>query len=204
VPADVRVMTVHQAKGLEFDLVVLPELECDLVGQPDAFVIDRPDVVGPIRRVCRYANQMIQDLMPPDVQQMFAEATDREVTESLCVLYVALTRAAHALHMIIPPSKPNEKDLSAHVRRIAADRAQRRRAGAAGRRPVPVRGRRLAFAGQPSATALGAPGISAAAEARSARPHPTGGIRGPSASRVGADQSFWTRRRLRPCGSSIC
>ncbi|MCL4207715.1 MAG: UvrD-helicase domain-containing protein [Pirellulaceae bacterium] len=109
VPADVRVMTVHQAKGLEFDIVVLPELDADLVGQPDAFVIDRPDVVGPIRRVCRYTSQMVQDLMPADVQQMFAEATDREVTESLCVLYVALTRAVHALHMIVPPSKPNEK-----------------------------------------------------------------------------------------------
>jgi ATP-dependent helicase/nuclease subunit A len=109
VPADVRVMTVHQAKGLEFDIIVLPELDSDLVGQPDAFVIDRPDVVGPIRRVCRYTSQMIQDLMPPDVQHMFAEATDREVTESLCVLYVALTRAVHALHIIVPPSKSNEK-----------------------------------------------------------------------------------------------
>jgi ATP-dependent helicase/nuclease subunit A len=109
VPADVRVMTVHQAKGLEFDLVVLPELDSDLVGQPDAFVLDRPDVVGPVRRVCRYTSQAVQDLMPPDLQQMFRDATDREVTESLCVLYVALTRAAHALHMIIPPSKQNEK-----------------------------------------------------------------------------------------------
>ncbi len=109
VPADVRVMTVHQAKGLEFDIVVLPELDADLVGQPEAFVIDRTDVVGPIRRVCRYANQQIQSLMPADWQRLFAEATDREVTESLCVLYVALTRAVHALHMIIPPSKPNER-----------------------------------------------------------------------------------------------
>jgi ATP-dependent exoDNAse (exonuclease V) beta subunit len=33
------------------------------------------------------------------------------VSESLCVLYVALTRAVHALHMIIPPSSPNERNL---------------------------------------------------------------------------------------------
>ena len=110
-PADVRVMTIHQAKGIEFDIVVLPELDADLIGQPESFVMDRPDVIGPIRRVCRYANQRTQELMPHDIQQMFAEAKEREVNESLCVLYVALTRAAHALHMIVPPASSNEKTL---------------------------------------------------------------------------------------------
>jgi len=33
------------------------------------------------------------------------------VAESLCVLYVGVTRAAHVLHMIIDPSKKNEKSL---------------------------------------------------------------------------------------------
>lgn len=109
IPADVRVMTVHQAKGLEFDIVVLPELDADLVGQADAFVVDRPDIVGPARRVCRYASQDVQRLMPASWQAMFQQAIDREVSESLCVLYVALTRAVHALHCIIPPSKANER-----------------------------------------------------------------------------------------------
>ncbi len=111
IPADVRVMTVHQAKGLEFDIVVLPELDAGLVGQPDQFVIDRPDVTGPVAKVCRYASADVQQLMPSDIQRMFAEATDREVTESLCVLYVAITRAIHAVHAIIPPSTGNEKSL---------------------------------------------------------------------------------------------
>ena len=48
-PAAVRVMTIHQSKGLEFDAVFLPELESGLIGQPDAFVIDRQDGVGPVR-----------------------------------------------------------------------------------------------------------------------------------------------------------
>jgi len=111
IPADVRVMTVHQAKGLEFDIVVLPELDAGLVGQPDQFVIDRPDVTGPVARVCRYASADIQKLMPSGIQRMFTEATDREVTESLCVLYVAITRAIHAVHAIIPPSAANERSL---------------------------------------------------------------------------------------------
>ncbi|MBC8871993.1 MAG: UvrD-helicase domain-containing protein [Planctomycetes bacterium] len=111
VPVDVRVMTIHQAKGLEFDIVVLPELDAGLVGQPNPFVIERPDLTGPIQRVCRYASMDIQQLMPADIRQMFSQATDREVTESLCVMYVAITRAVHALHMIIPPSTPNERTL---------------------------------------------------------------------------------------------
>jgi len=110
-PVDVRVMTIHQAKGLEFDIVVLPELDAGLVGQPNPFVIERPDLTGPIQRVCRYASMDIQQLMPADIRQMFSQATDREVTESLCVMYVAITRAVHALHMIIPPSTPNERTL---------------------------------------------------------------------------------------------
>jgi len=109
VPVDVRVMTIHQAKGLEFDIVVLPELDARLVGQPDPFVIDRPDLIGPIERVCRYASMDVQRLMPADIQQMFTEATDREATEALCVLYVAITRAVHALHMVIPPSTSSER-----------------------------------------------------------------------------------------------
>jgi ATP-dependent exoDNAse (exonuclease V) beta subunit len=109
--ADVRVMTIHQAKGLQFNIVVLPELDADLVGQNAAVVIDRPDVTGCVACVCRYANASIQQLMPPSLQKMFDQATDRAVTESLCVLYVAMTRAIHALHAVISPSSPSEKTL---------------------------------------------------------------------------------------------
>ncbi|HUG70936.1 MAG TPA: UvrD-helicase domain-containing protein, partial [Pirellulaceae bacterium] len=107
--AQVRVMTIHQAKGLEFDIVVLPELEGRLIGQPDSFVVHRETPVSPADRICRYVNSDIQQLLPLKFQQMFEAATDRTVTESLCVLYVALTRAVHALHMIIAPSKENER-----------------------------------------------------------------------------------------------
>jgi ATP-dependent exoDNAse (exonuclease V) beta subunit len=99
--ADVRVMTVHQAKGLEFDIVVLPELEATLVGQPGWFVVGRPDPTKPVNRVCRYTNKNVQELMPPEFQEMFEADVARSVRESLCVLYVALTRAIHALHMIV-------------------------------------------------------------------------------------------------------
>jgi ATP-dependent helicase/nuclease subunit A len=110
-PADVRVMTIHQAKGLQFDIVVLPELDADLVGQSDRVVTHRPEVTQSVDCVCRYAGAEIQQLMPASFQQMFEAATDRAVTESLCVLYVAVTRAIHAWYALIPPSSDSERNV---------------------------------------------------------------------------------------------
>jgi ATP-dependent exoDNAse (exonuclease V) beta subunit len=42
---------------------------------------------------------------------MFAAHRHQVVNESLCVLYVAMTRAIHALHLVIAPAKANEKTL---------------------------------------------------------------------------------------------
>lgn len=109
--AHVRVMTVHQSKGLEFDVVVLPELDCELVGQPKSCVSRRSEPSGPTDLVCQYTNSDIQRLLPRRFQEMFTEQSDRNVAESLCLLYVALTRAARSLYMIIPPSSPSEKQL---------------------------------------------------------------------------------------------
>jgi ATP-dependent helicase/nuclease subunit A len=109
--ADVRVMTIHQAKGLQFDAVFLPELEGRLVGQPEQFVAGRPSPTQPVDVVCRLTNEQIRQFLPAPLQALFESDLRREVTESLCVLYVALTRAIHALHLIIAPARPNERSL---------------------------------------------------------------------------------------------
>jgi ATP-dependent helicase/nuclease subunit A len=107
----VRVMTIHQAKGLQFDVVFLPELEAKLVGQPDRFVAGRPSPSEPVNIVCRLANENVRQFFPAELQKLFEDDMRLEVAESLCVLYVAMTRAVHALHMIIAPPRPNEKSL---------------------------------------------------------------------------------------------
>ena len=110
--ASVRVMTMHQAKGLEFDIVVLPELDVNLEGLTPPVVVGRAGPTQPIEAVCRYVSKELRPLLPAQFQAMFAAHTTQVVNESLCLLYVAMTRAVHALSMIIAPSRPNEKTIA--------------------------------------------------------------------------------------------
>ncbi len=104
VPAPVQVMTVHQSKGLEFNIVVLPDLEEQLVGQAQAVVFERDGVTGPVERVCRWVNTDTRNVLP-ELEEMFDIARQRTVRESLSLLYVALTRAKQGLFMLIDPPK---------------------------------------------------------------------------------------------------
>jgi ATP-dependent exoDNAse (exonuclease V) beta subunit len=109
--ADVRVMTIHQAKGLEFDIVVLPELGGLLAGQAEPVVAGRPGPTQPINVVCRYVNEDVRQFLSPALQRLFDDDRRRTVSESLCVLYVAMTRAAQCLHMVLAPPRSNERAL---------------------------------------------------------------------------------------------
>jgi ATP-dependent helicase/nuclease subunit A len=109
--AEVRVMTIHQSKGLEFDIVVLPELDGLIAGQPPPLVVGRPAPTQPIDVVVRYASEHVRKFLPPRLQALFEDDARRKVFESLCVLYVAMTRAVHCLHLIVPPPKANERSL---------------------------------------------------------------------------------------------
>ncbi len=111
--ARVRVMTVHQSKGLQFDICVLPELDWRLKGQPPSLVVGRAGPAQPVERICRYVSKELQPLLPRKFQEMFATYDRQQVEEALCVLYVALTRPIHALHMIVAPAKESEKTIPA-------------------------------------------------------------------------------------------
>ncbi len=110
-PAPIEVMTVHQAKGLEFDAVILPELTGRLRGSREPMVVfDRDDASGRVTRIARYPKADVQALMP-ELQELVQRTRMRVVRESLSVLYVALTRAKHGLYVLIDPCGEKEKSM---------------------------------------------------------------------------------------------
>lgn len=108
--ARVRIMTVHRSKGLEFDVVVLPELGGSLVR-------DRAKAAYPWRaegalgRIQAFRPGVPKDLTPlfPDVEEARMVARQESFRDSLSLLYVAVTRARHALHLWVEaPGTDNE------------------------------------------------------------------------------------------------
>ena len=106
--ARVRVMTVHQSKGLEFDAVVLPELDGPLTRQVSGCVADVRDLGEPPEAISRAIRHDAWHFLPERWQRAFGAQVASEMTESLCLLYVAMTRAKQALHIMISPPKKQE------------------------------------------------------------------------------------------------
>ncbi len=101
--AKIRVMTIHKSKGLEFDIVVLPDLDNDLVKQTPSIIVGKETPTAPVDFVVRYVGAEVQPLLPENFRTAFDKRVRSEVEESLSLLYVAMTRAKHELTMIVPP-----------------------------------------------------------------------------------------------------
>ncbi len=107
--AQVKVMTIHKSKGLEFDAVFLPDLAIEFKPQSPLLVLRGDDPTEPPNGVLRYMNEALQKTLPDSWQSAFKQTKARGVFESLCLLYVAMTRARNALYLSTHPAGGDQK-----------------------------------------------------------------------------------------------
>jgi ATP-dependent exoDNAse (exonuclease V) beta subunit len=88
----------------------MPATHGGLAGSPPPVVVGRDGPTSPIKIASRFAGDKVRKLLPDSFQTMIDEDRQRHVRESLCVMYVALTRAAHAIYVIVSCGvKPNHQ-----------------------------------------------------------------------------------------------
>lgn len=122
----VRVMTVHQAKGLGFDMVILPDLDdrsmTDIGGQK-LFIGREPETNQPLWTLMLPRRLVARN--EPVLASHLQTAEEEACFDALCVLYVALTRAKQGLYIITgyPGKQSNSLDSAAFLKhQLTGDR----------------------------------------------------------------------------------
>jgi ATP-dependent helicase/nuclease subunit A len=133
--AVIRVMTVHKAKGLGFDLVILPDLEgTRLDSRREGLAVQRA-ADRSVDWVLDLPGKLFSAHDAVLAAQVHA-AEDDACYENLSLLYVAMTRAKRAMYLI---TKPSGKSTSRNFPKLLA--------GTLGEERVTVRVGKLELAG---------------------------------------------------------
>jgi len=108
-----RVMTIHKAKGLEFDSVVLSELDRRLLRTQGAMVMmSRESPLAPVEAVYRSAGRVVREASP-QLQEAFAQEQERRLRDDISALYVAMTRARSGLFLWTRPAETSRRRTAA-------------------------------------------------------------------------------------------
>jgi ATP-dependent exoDNAse (exonuclease V) beta subunit len=102
-----QVMTVHKAKGLEFDMVVLPDLAGGAFDDPSkAGILEFKDAHGRIEGVLLAPGRKLLEA-DAALGRRFEAWSAEQCYERFCNLYVGLTRAKHASYVLLPKAPAN-------------------------------------------------------------------------------------------------
>ncbi|HOK03714.1 MAG TPA: UvrD-helicase domain-containing protein [Victivallales bacterium] len=106
----VQCITIHKAKGLEFDIVFLPELyeqNSIITDKLSDGIKEKRDKNLKTKTVFLFPEKFISEI-DPELKKWISELNIESAYENICVLYVAMTRARDALYMIADPPLKNE------------------------------------------------------------------------------------------------
>ncbi len=120
----VQLMTIHKSKGLEFEVVVVPDLESG-TGR------DRPSLLSWLERVAGEGSEELTEFLiapiaskgaSPGAARSWVDSIrrKREVAEQRRVLYVAATRAREELHLFARPRFKEVEELGKVSRSLVA------------------------------------------------------------------------------------
>ena len=98
-----KVMTIHQSKGLEFDIVILLELNTSIIDSKSSILNIYGDEFGEIEKTIPFPNKLIRTASPK-IESYYKRHQNRQVEQHLCNLYVALSRAKNELHIFLNES----------------------------------------------------------------------------------------------------
>jgi len=109
--SNVRVMTIHASKGLEFDAVILPELAEPIFGHASTVLSRHQNVAESAVSMARYFSKKYT-VLDENLKKMHQEDAMVKLQDALSVLYVAMTRAKSELYMLIPHDEKQGKKLT--------------------------------------------------------------------------------------------
>jgi ATP-dependent exoDNAse (exonuclease V) beta subunit len=115
--AVVRVMTVHKAKGLGFDVVLLPDLEGNTLEERRKGLAVQKAPDRSVEWVLDLPSELFRQ-QDPVLAAHVGAARAAACYENLSLLYVAMTRAKRGLYVI---TKPPGKSASANFPRVLAE-----------------------------------------------------------------------------------
>ncbi len=116
---EIQVMSIHQSKGLGFDLVVLPYLSKEAFDTLSHFeTLEWKDAQGEVLQTMLKTKKEVLEALP-STREPLAKWKEAQCIEGLCRYYVALTRAKHSLWVMVP-EKVSERLSEASLAHLVA------------------------------------------------------------------------------------